>query len=157
MSAQRAATAAQKLRRVARLAGSGWSNGRPNLEANEETLIAIRLPKVLTPALTLLRKEQLNMCRPMKQRCPASSHNDGEADCSVAAIGGWGLPDDDRQIQGAFRFAHFRAAKGFASSAGNRAPAQRPSQSHQRDTAVERHSARPPRAATRPSPHPIAR
>jgi hypothetical protein len=38
----------------------------------------------------------------------------------------WGLPDDDRQIQGAFRFAHFRAAKGFAPGAGNRAPAQRP-------------------------------
>jgi len=83
-----------------------------------------------------------------KQRYPASSHNDGEADCSVAAIGGqcgrdwarWGLPDDDRQIQGAFRFAHFRAAKGFTHGAGNRAPAQRPSQSHQWDTAVERHS-----------------
>jgi hypothetical protein len=43
----------------------------------------------------------------------------------------WGLPDDDRQIQGAFRFAHFRAAKGFTPGAGNRAPAQRPSQSHQ--------------------------
>jgi hypothetical protein len=35
----------------------------------------------------------------------------------------WGLPDDDRQIQGAFRFAHFRAAKGFTPGAGNRAPA----------------------------------
>jgi hypothetical protein len=44
---------------------------------------------------------------------------------------GRGLPDDDRQIQGAFRFAHFRAAKGFTPGAGNRAPAQRPSQSHQ--------------------------
>ena len=43
----------------------------------------------------------------------------------------WGLPDDDRQIQGAFRFAHFRAAKGFTHGAGSRAPAQRPSQSHQ--------------------------
>jgi hypothetical protein len=43
----------------------------------------------------------------------------------------WGLPDDDRQIQGAFRFAHFRAAKDFTHGAGNRAPAQRPSQSHQ--------------------------
>jgi len=42
----------------------------------------------------------------------------------------WGLPDEGRQIQGAFRFAHFRAAKGFATGAGNRAPAQRPSQSH---------------------------
>jgi len=40
------------------------------------------------------------------------------------------------QIQGAFRFAHFRAAKGFV---GNRAPAQRPSQSHQCDTAVGVH------------------
>ena len=26
---------------------------------------------------------------------------------------GWGLPDDVRQIQGAFRFAHLRAAKDF--------------------------------------------
>jgi hypothetical protein len=43
---------------------------------------------------------------------------------------GRGLPDDDRQIQGAFRFAHFRAATGFTPGAGNRAPAQRPSQSH---------------------------
>jgi len=52
----------------------------------------------------------------------------------------WGLPDDDRQIQGAIRFAHFRAAKGFTHGAGSLAPAQRPSQSHQWNTAVERHS-----------------
>jgi pterin-4a-carbinolamine dehydratase len=32
---------------------------------------------------------------------------------------------DARQIQGAFRFAHFHAAKGFTRGAGNRAPAQR--------------------------------
>ena len=44
---------------------------------------------------------------------------------------GGGLPDDDRQIQGAFRLAQFRAAKGFTPGADNRAPAQRPSQSHQ--------------------------
>jgi hypothetical protein len=38
--------------------------------------------------------------------------------------------DDGRQIQGAFRFAHFRAAKGFTPGADDRASAQRPSQSH---------------------------
>jgi hypothetical protein len=43
----------------------------------------------------------------------------------------WGLPDDGRQIQGAFRFAHFRAAKGFTLGAANRVPAQRPSQPQQ--------------------------
>src|SRR6516162_9900736 len=43
----------------------------------------------------------------------------------------WGLPHDDRQIQGASRFAHFRAEKGFSPGAGNRAPVQRPSQLHQ--------------------------
>src|SRR5262249_32890030 len=38
----------------------------------------------------------------------------------------WGLPHDDRQIQGAIRLAHFRAAKDFTPGGGNRAPAQRP-------------------------------
>jgi hypothetical protein len=42
----------------------------------------------------------------------------------------WGLADDGRQIQSAFEFAHFRAAKGFTLGAGNRAPTQRPSQLH---------------------------
>jgi len=43
----------------------------------------------------------------------------------------WGLPDDGRQIHGAFRFAHFRAAKGFTPGAADRVSAQRPSQPHQ--------------------------
>jgi hypothetical protein len=34
-------------------------------------------------------------------------------------------------MQGTFLFAHFRAAKGFTPGVGNRAPAQRPSQTHQ--------------------------
>jgi len=42
-----------------------------------------------------------------------------------------GLSDDDRQIQSAFQFAHFRAAKVFTPFAASRAQAQRPSQSHQ--------------------------
>jgi hypothetical protein len=42
-----------------------------------------------------------------------------------------GLSDDDRQIQNAFQFAHFRAAKVFTPFAGSLARAQRPSQSHQ--------------------------
>jgi hypothetical protein len=63
--------------------------------------IAHQLQQETTRVLTSLRKERLNMC---------------------------GLSDDDRQIQSAFQFAHFRAAKVFAAS---RAQAQRPSQSHQ--------------------------
>jgi hypothetical protein len=51
----------------------------------------------------------------------------------------WCLPDDVRQIQDASRFAHFRAAKGFTPGAGKRVLAHHPSQSHQQDTAAERH------------------
>jgi hypothetical protein len=48
------------------------------------------------------------------------------------------LPDDHRQIQGAFRFAHFRTATGFTAPAS--ALAQHPSQSRRRDMAAERRS-----------------
>jgi len=50
------------------------------------------------------------------------------------------LPDDHRQIQGAFRSAHFRTATGFTPGAGKRAGAQHPSQSRRRDMAAERRS-----------------
>ena len=66
--------------------------------------IAHQLQQETTRVLTLLRKERLNMC---------------------------GLSDDDRQIQSAFQFAHFRAAKVFTPFAASRAQAQRPSQSQQ--------------------------
>jgi hypothetical protein len=109
------------------------------LDADEETLIAVRSPKGITPALTSLRKERL-ICAANENsdtRLPAITT--GKRTIRSPRLGpmplgpgfaiehGWGLPDDDRQIQGAFRFAHFRAAKGFTPGAGNRAPAQRPS------------------------------
>jgi hypothetical protein len=44
VSAQRAATAAQKIATRGEIGGSGWSIGRLNLDANEKTLIAVRSP-----------------------------------------------------------------------------------------------------------------
>src|SRR5215467_13996326 len=60
MSTQRAATRGAKNREAWRdERKSGWSIGRPDLDADEETLIAVRSPKGITPALTSLRKERL--------------------------------------------------------------------------------------------------
>ena len=77
---------------------------RTSLNISAMKQIAHQLQQETTRVLTSLRKERLNMC---------------------------GLSDDDRQIQSAFQFAHFRAAKVFTPFAASRAQAQRPSQSHQ--------------------------
>ena len=66
VSAQRAATVAQKIATRGEIGGSGWSIGHLNLDANEKTLIS----PFATSALTSLRKERLNMCRPMKTAIP---------------------------------------------------------------------------------------
>jgi hypothetical protein len=62
-------------------------SGDRELDANEEILIAFLSQQGITWALTTLRKERLNMRRPINQRFPAFCHNYGEAACSVAAIG----------------------------------------------------------------------
>jgi hypothetical protein len=70
MSAQRAAIAAQKIATRGEMSGIRLVHRAPDLDANEETLIAVRSPKGITAALTSLRKERLNMCRPMKTAIP---------------------------------------------------------------------------------------
>jgi hypothetical protein len=62
VSAQRAATAAQKIATRGEIGGSGWSIGGLNLDANRSPFASA--------ALTSLRKERLNMCRPMKPAIP---------------------------------------------------------------------------------------
>jgi hypothetical protein len=70
MSAQQAATAVQKIATRGEMSGIRLVHRAPNLDANKETLIAVRSPNGISPALTSLRKERLNMCRPMKTAIP---------------------------------------------------------------------------------------
>jgi hypothetical protein len=67
VSAQRAATAAQKIATRGEIGGSGWSIEAPEPGRQREDLD--RSP-FATAALTSLRKERLNMCRPMKPAIP---------------------------------------------------------------------------------------
>jgi len=84
VSAQRAATAAQKIATRGEIGGSGWSIGRLNLDANEKTLIAVRSP---LRRWHHCEKSGWICAGQWNQRYPASCHNDGKADCSVAVIG----------------------------------------------------------------------
>jgi len=106
--------------------------------------------EAIKAALTSVQQRRLNMRYPAK-----SGLLPGRRGSGLFGRRHWGLkprgsgfcdwdgrvlPDDYRQIQGAFWFAHFRTATGFTPGAGKRARAQYPSQSRPRDMAAERRS-----------------
>src|SRR5262245_53129912 len=49
---------------------TGRMSAQAGATAAQKNLIAVRSPKGITPALTSLRKERLNMCRPMNTAIP---------------------------------------------------------------------------------------
>src|ERR1700745_3683524 len=61
ISAQRAATAAQKIATRGEMRGTSWFIGRPSSDANEQTLIAVRSPNGDHSSVDIIAKRAVDM------------------------------------------------------------------------------------------------
>src|SRR5262249_62116340 len=139
MSAQRAAIAAQKIATRGEMSGIRLLHRAPQLGRQRGNLDRSPFAEGDHSSVDIIAKRAVEYVPPNENsdtRLPAITT--GKRTVRSPRLGAdaawtwirdwarWGLPHDDRQIQGAIRLAHFRAAKGFTPGAGNRAPAQRP-------------------------------
>jgi hypothetical protein len=102
------------------------------LDANEETLIAVRSHH---SSVDIIAKRAVEYVPPNENSdTRLSAVTTGKRTVRSPRLGAdaawtwirdwarWGLPHDDRQIQGAIRLAHFRAAKDFTPAPATELP-----------------------------------